>query len=204
MCWSLANGCKSSKRDPDAQSPTGGVSSSVNDLTKWLQLQLANGKFEDNKSSMKRRWPKRITPQMLTGFNPFTQLPTFYGLGWNVGYDQEGRLRLNHSGAFGLGTANLCKSGARRATGIVVLTNAYPLGISGSTRNDLCGYSHCMANPLKIGFRCLNRCIPTRQRLGRCLGSIIPNHRHRPTPALKIQRLRWEIYERLLWRHFHR
>src|SRR2546421_9974624 len=34
------------KRDPDAQSPTGGVSSSVNDLTKWLQLQLANGKFE--------------------------------------------------------------------------------------------------------------------------------------------------------------
>jgi len=29
------------KRDPDAQSPTGGVSSSVNDLTKWLQLQLA-------------------------------------------------------------------------------------------------------------------------------------------------------------------
>src|SRR5438132_6204545 len=35
------------KRDPDAQSPTGGVSSSVNDLTKWLQLQLANGKFQD-------------------------------------------------------------------------------------------------------------------------------------------------------------
>src|SRR5204863_1620061 len=34
------------KRDPDAQSPTGGVSSSVNDLTKWMRLQLANGKFE--------------------------------------------------------------------------------------------------------------------------------------------------------------
>src|SRR2546425_8901171 len=34
------------KRDPDAQSPTGGVSSSVNDLAKWLRLQLANGKFE--------------------------------------------------------------------------------------------------------------------------------------------------------------
>src|SRR5947209_101301 len=34
------------KRDPDAQSPTGGVSSSVNDLAKWLRLQLANGKFD--------------------------------------------------------------------------------------------------------------------------------------------------------------
>src|SRR5205823_5967239 len=34
------------KRNPDAQSPTGGVSSSVNDLTKWMRLQLANGKFE--------------------------------------------------------------------------------------------------------------------------------------------------------------
>src|SRR6266536_3679509 len=30
------------KRDPDAQSPTGGVSSSVNDLTKWMRLQLAS------------------------------------------------------------------------------------------------------------------------------------------------------------------
>ena len=34
------------KRDPDAQSPTGGVSSSVNDVAKWIRLQLANGKFD--------------------------------------------------------------------------------------------------------------------------------------------------------------
>src|SRR5213080_622539 len=34
------------KRDPDTESPAGGVSSSVNDLTKWMRLQLANGKFE--------------------------------------------------------------------------------------------------------------------------------------------------------------
>src|SRR5437764_8227467 len=33
------------KRDPDAQSPTGGVSSSVNDVAKWIRLQLANGRF---------------------------------------------------------------------------------------------------------------------------------------------------------------
>src|SRR5437773_446042 len=34
------------KRDPDEQSPTGGVSSSVNDVAKWMRLQLANGKFD--------------------------------------------------------------------------------------------------------------------------------------------------------------
>ena len=34
------------KRDPDTQSPAGGASSSVNDLAKWMRLQLAEGKFE--------------------------------------------------------------------------------------------------------------------------------------------------------------
>jgi CubicO group peptidase (beta-lactamase class C family) len=38
------------KRDPDAQSPAGGVSSSVNDVAKWMRLQLANGKFDGSKS----------------------------------------------------------------------------------------------------------------------------------------------------------
>jgi CubicO group peptidase (beta-lactamase class C family) len=31
-------------RDPDAQSPAGGVSSTVRDLAQWLRLQLGNGK----------------------------------------------------------------------------------------------------------------------------------------------------------------
>src|SRR5437762_2850508 len=80
------------KRDPDAQSPTGGVSSSVNDLTKWLQLQLANGKFEGKQIVDEKALAETHHPQMLTGFNPFTQLPTFYGLDWNVGYHQQVRL----------------------------------------------------------------------------------------------------------------
>src|SRR5213078_3848430 len=66
------------KRDPDAQSPTGGVSSSVNDLTKWLQLQLANGKFNDKQVVDKAALAETHHPHVLTGFNPFTQLPTFY------------------------------------------------------------------------------------------------------------------------------
>src|SRR5947209_11111187 len=131
------------KRDPDAQSPTGGVSSSVNDLTKWMRLQLANGKFEGKQVVNEKALAETHHPHMLTGFNPFTQLPTFYGLGWNVSYDPEGRLRLNHSGAFGLGAATYVNLVPGEQLGIVVLTNAYPLGIAealGTTFMDIALY----------------------------------------------------------------
>jgi CubicO group peptidase (beta-lactamase class C family) len=118
------------KRDPDAQSPAGGVSSSVNDMAKWLQLQLANGKFDGKQIVDEKALAETHHPHMLTGFNPFTQMPTFYGLGWNVSYDPEGRLRLNHSGAFDLGAATYVHLVPDEQLGIVVLTNAYPLGIA--------------------------------------------------------------------------
>src|SRR5438045_8840361 len=114
------------KRDPDAQSPTGGVSSSVNDLTKWMRLQLANGKFEGKHVVDEKALAETHHPHMLTGLNPFTQLPTFYGLGWNVGYDSEGRLCLNHSGASGLGAATYVNLQPAHQLGIGVPTNANP------------------------------------------------------------------------------
>src|SRR6266480_2224890 len=131
------------KRDPDTESPAGGVSSSVNDLTKWMRLQLANGKFEGKQIVDEKALTETHHPNMLTGFNPFTQLPTFYGLGWNVSYDPEGRLRLNHSGAFGLGAATYVGLVPGEQLGIVVLTNAYPLGIAealGTTFLDIALY----------------------------------------------------------------
>jgi CubicO group peptidase (beta-lactamase class C family) len=118
------------KRDPDAQSPTGGVSSSVNDVTKWMRLQLANGKFDGKQIVDEKALTETHQPQMRTGSNPFTGLPTFYGLGWNVGYDPEGRLRLNHSGAFDLGAATYVNLVPDEQLGVVVLTNAYPMGIA--------------------------------------------------------------------------
>jgi CubicO group peptidase (beta-lactamase class C family)/pimeloyl-ACP methyl ester carboxylesterase len=118
------------KRDPDAQSPAGGVSSSVTDVAKWMRLQLANGKFEGKQIVDEKVLAETRQPQMLTGFNPFTRLPTFYGLGWNVSYDEQGRLRLNHSGAFGMGAATYVNLVPDEQLGIVVLTNAYPMGIA--------------------------------------------------------------------------
>jgi CubicO group peptidase (beta-lactamase class C family) len=118
------------KRDPDAQSPTGGVSSSVHDVAKWLRLQLGNGKFDGRQIVDERALAETHHPQMLTGFNPFTGLPTFYGLGWNIGYDQQGRLRLNHSGGFDMGAATYVNLVPGEQLGIVVLTNGYPIGLA--------------------------------------------------------------------------
>ena len=66
---------------------------------------------------------------MLTGFNPFTGLPGFYGLGWNVGYDPQGRLRLSHSGAFALGAATSVMLVPDEELGIITLSNSYPVGM---------------------------------------------------------------------------
>ena len=66
----------------------------------------------------------------LRGFSPLSGLPTFYGLGWNVNYDEQGRLRLGHSGAFALGAATTVLLVPSEQLGIVVLTNAYPIGVA--------------------------------------------------------------------------
>jgi hypothetical protein len=89
---------------------------------------LAEGKFEGNQIVDRDALAETHHPQMLTGFNPPTGSPTFYGLGWNVSYDEHGRLRLNHSGAFALGAGTHVNLIPSEELGIVVLTNAYPIG----------------------------------------------------------------------------
>jgi CubicO group peptidase (beta-lactamase class C family) len=118
------------KRDPDPESPAGGVSSSVNDLAKWMRLQLADGRFEGKQIVDEKALLITRSPQMLTGFSPLSGLPDFYGLGWNINYDKEGRLRLGHSGAFALGAATAVQLIPSEHLGIVLLTNAYPIGVA--------------------------------------------------------------------------
>lgn len=117
-------------RDPDTESPAGGVSSSVNDLSRWMRLQLAEGQIDGKPIVDKKALSLAHSPQILTGFSPLTGLPTFYGLGWNVNYDGEGRLRLGHSGAFALGAATSVLLVPSEHLGVVVLTNAYPIGVA--------------------------------------------------------------------------
>src|SRR6266480_1980681 len=73
-----------SKRDPDAQSPAGGVSSSVNDLTKWMRLQLANGKFDGKQLVDEKALAESQFANMMNGFIKVTGLPVFYPLARNI------------------------------------------------------------------------------------------------------------------------
>ncbi|MEQ9692554.1 MAG: DUF3471 domain-containing protein, partial [Bauldia litoralis] len=54
----------------------------------------------------------------------------FYGLGWNVSYDDEGRSRVSHSGAFNLGTATNVLLMPGEDLGVVTLTNGRPIGVA--------------------------------------------------------------------------
>jgi CubicO group peptidase (beta-lactamase class C family) len=172
------------KRDPDAQSPAGGVSSSVNDLAKWMQLQLANGKFEGKQIVNEKALAETHHPHMLTGFSPFTGLPSFYGLGWNVSYDEQGRLRLNHSGAFALGAATHVNLVPAEQLGIAVLTNAYPIGLAeglGTTFLDLALYG----KPTRDWMALFKQAFSNPAAIGTVPGFDYSKPPTAPAPALK-------------------
>ncbi|MBT2440777.1 DUF3471 domain-containing protein [Streptomyces sp. ISL-36] len=60
----------------------------------------------------------------------------FYGLGWNVSDDDEGRLRLSHTGAFALGAHTDVTMLPGEQLGIVVLTNGAPAGVADAVALD--------------------------------------------------------------------
>jgi CubicO group peptidase (beta-lactamase class C family) len=118
-------------RDPDAQSPAGGVSSTARDLAQWVRLQLGGGKFNGKRLIAARALAETHRPQIISRppENPATDRAGFYGLGWNVSYDDRGRVHLSHSGGFDLGAATAVTLLPSEGLGIVVLTNAAPIGV---------------------------------------------------------------------------
>lgn len=118
-------------RQPDTQSPAGGVSSTVRDMAQWMRLQLGRGTFEGRQIVAAAALDETHRPQIVgrAPAEPATDRAGFYGLGWNIGYDDEGRVRWSHSGAFDLGAATVVSLLPAEQLGIVVLTNAQPRGV---------------------------------------------------------------------------
>ena len=120
------------QREPDAQSPAGGASSSVNDMARWIRLHLNGGTFKGEPIIAPEALAETYRPHMVTNSMPIKAAGErygFYGLGWNVDYDELGHVRLGHSGAFLLGAATAVSLVPADRLGIVVLTNAQPLGL---------------------------------------------------------------------------
>jgi len=120
------------QREPDAQSPAGGASSSARDMTQWMRMHLGGGKIDGKQIIAANALAETYRPQMVSNpaRDPTTDRTGFYGLGWGVNYDEFGRVKLSHSGAFDLGAATTVYLLPSEQLGIVILTNAAPIGVA--------------------------------------------------------------------------
>ena len=118
-------------RQPDAQSPAGGASSTARDMAQWLRLQLAGGKFDGKQVIASAALDETHRPQIISHppGKPANDHAGSYGLGWNVNVRDDGRITWSHSGAFGLGAATVVTLLPGESLGIVVLTNGEPIGV---------------------------------------------------------------------------
>ena len=117
------------EREPDAQSPAGGVSSSARDLAQWMRLELGYGKYNGEQLISKAAIGQTHVPVIMRGKQPINGRPGFYGLGWDVDDENDGSTRWTHAGAFSVGARTLVNLNAADQLGIVVLANAFPSGV---------------------------------------------------------------------------
>jgi CubicO group peptidase (beta-lactamase class C family) len=123
-------------REPDAEAPAGGLSSSVRDLAQFIRLQLGAGTVDGKQvidpTALQQT---RIPHSLLHAADRPDARSQFYGLGWNVSYDDQGRLKIDHSGAFALGAATNVAVLPVEQLGIVTLTNGEPVGVPEAVNN---------------------------------------------------------------------
>ncbi len=118
------------QRNADAQSPAGGVNSSLDDMLKWLRLQLAGGELNGRPLIPAAALLTSHRPHYVSGpADTFTGRFSAYALGFNTSADAAGRLRLSHSGAFGLGAGTAFEMLPSADLGIIGLTNGTALGV---------------------------------------------------------------------------
>lgn len=112
----------------DNIAPAGSINSSVNDMSKWLRLQLAGGKWNGKAVVSTGALAETHSPQTVTPLsadtkqiNPFTHLSS-YGMGWVI-QDYRGREIRQHGGNID-GMSALAALIPEEKLGVVVLTNA--------------------------------------------------------------------------------
>ena len=115
--------------DDDVQSPSGGVSSSVHDMAKWLTMLLHSGQYNGKQVVSSDALLQALLPRVI---NQPASTPAgrtgFYGYGFNIDTTQTLGTKISHSGAFSAGESTNYVALPSIDTGIVVLTNGYPLG----------------------------------------------------------------------------
>jgi CubicO group peptidase (beta-lactamase class C family) len=118
------------QRDPDPQAPAASVSSSVNDMARWLMMLLANGTYSGHRITSPEALLPAVTPQVIStaAASPKARAG-FYGYGFTVSVNSSGRTTYGHSGAFTSGEATNFVVMPSEDLAIVALTNAAPYGV---------------------------------------------------------------------------
>ncbi|TAM87843.1 MAG: serine hydrolase [Candidimonas sp.] len=117
-------------RNPDAQAPAGGVSSNVLDLAQWMKFLLTGNKPDGTPLASPASLLAALSPHSFSSQpGTLSDRPGFYGYGFNVGINANGRTTFGHSGAFLLGAGTAFQILPSADLGIVVLTNGAPVGV---------------------------------------------------------------------------
>src|SRR5690349_2255986 len=117
-------------RDADPESPAGGASSSLNDMTRWLAMVLANGRHEGNQIVDSKALLPAVTPQIVSSPASEPAMRSgFYGFGFNVGTTSAARTEISHSGAFELGAGTNFVILPSADVAIIALTNGTASGV---------------------------------------------------------------------------
>ena len=116
-------------RDPQAQSPAGGVSTSANDMARWMIMELGQGKYEGKQVVAAQALQDSLVPRITThAATEPTQRSGQFGYGMDISTDGTGRMRYTFSGAFTVGAATNFQLLPSENLGISVFTNAAPIG----------------------------------------------------------------------------
>ncbi|MFN3602085.1 MAG: serine hydrolase [Dietzia sp.] len=120
------------QRDPDAQAPAGGLSSSVTDMAGWMAMVLDDGKGPGGSQVVPvDALREALTPQIVSSPPQAAADRTgSYGYGFNIGTSSSGRVQWSHSGAFALGAGTAMLMMPSLDLGIITLTNASPSGVA--------------------------------------------------------------------------
>lgn len=104
----------------------GGINASINDLAKWVQMKLDNGKYADTTLVSRKNHDFMWTPQTNQSFNPISKSRykthlNAYGLGWGI-RDIKGHMVYSHTGGLP-GMLSQVLLVPEIGLGIIVLTN---------------------------------------------------------------------------------
>ncbi|MEO1517560.1 MAG: serine hydrolase [Bacteroidota bacterium] len=121
----------------DNMGAAGGIISSVNDMAKWMQLQIDRGTFEGQSIFSEKMQDKFWTPHnnfTLSRDSEYYPSRNFsgYGLGWGIA-DKKGRKVVSHGGGYD-GMYSRVVIVPEEKLGVVVLTNGMR-GISSALTN---------------------------------------------------------------------